>query len=63
MWCSINGIITGKPGDNGMLFDLQGYATRAELAAMLHRFSDNVINKPAEEQPVPPWYKPGLKLG
>lgn len=59
MWCSMNGIITGKPGDNGMLFDPQGYATRAELAAMLHRFSDNVISKPAEEQPVPPDTSPG----
>lgn len=54
MWCSMIGIITGKPGDNGMLFDPQGNATRAELAAMLHRFSDNVVNSPADEQPIMP---------
>ncbi|WP_054696774.1 S-layer homology domain-containing protein [Syntrophomonas palmitatica] len=52
VWCSMIGVITGKPGDNGMLFDPQGNATRAELAAMLHRFADNVVNKPADEQPV-----------
>ena len=33
------GIITGKPGD---LFDPQGTATRAEFAAMLHRFLTSV---------------------
>lgn len=54
MWCSMIGVITGKPGDNGMLFDPQGNATRAELAAMLHRFSDNVVNSPADEQPAMP---------
>jgi uncharacterized repeat protein (TIGR02543 family) len=54
MWCSMTGVITGKPGDNGMLFDPQGNATRAELAAMLHRFSDNVVNSPADEQPAMP---------
>ena len=30
------GVITGKPGD---IFDPQGSATRAEVAAMLHRFA------------------------
>jgi hypothetical protein len=30
------GVISGKPGN---LFDPQGSATRAETAAMLHRFS------------------------
>ena len=54
MWCGMIGVIKGKPGDNGMLFDPQGNATRAELAAMLHRFSDNVVNKPADEQPAIP---------
>ncbi len=51
VWCSMIGVISGKPGDNGMLFDPQGNATRAELAAMLHRFSDNVVSKPADEKP------------
>jgi hypothetical protein len=35
MYCYMNGIINGKPGK---LFDPQGEATRAEVAAMLHRF-------------------------
>jgi len=33
------GIINGKPGN---LFDAKGIATRAEVAAMLHRFSETV---------------------
>ena len=33
------GIINGKPGN---LFDPQGIATRAEVAAMLHRFVEAV---------------------
>lgn len=51
VWCSMMGVITGKPGDNGMLFDPQQNATRAQLAAMLHRFSDNVVNSTAGNQP------------
>jgi hypothetical protein len=51
LWCNTLGIITGKPGNNGMIFDPQGNATRAELAAMLHRFSDNVVNSFTGEQP------------
>ncbi len=51
MWCSMIGVIKGKPGDNGMLFDPQGSAIRAELATMLHRFSDNVVNGPADKKP------------
>jgi hypothetical protein len=35
----MQGIISGKPGD---LFDPQGNATRAEFAAMLHRFLEAV---------------------
>ncbi|MDD4494484.1 MAG: S-layer homology domain-containing protein, partial [Eubacteriales bacterium] len=46
MWCSKTEVIKGKPGENGMLFDPQSNATRAELAAILHRFSDNVVNNP-----------------
>ncbi|MCL6557921.1 MAG: S-layer homology domain-containing protein, partial [Firmicutes bacterium] len=53
VWCSMMGVITGKPGDNGMLFDPQQNATRAQLAAMLHRFSDNVVNNAAGKPPVP----------
>ena len=34
-WCYKNGIISGKPGN---LLDPLGTATRAELAAMLHRY-------------------------
>ncbi|MDR1061211.1 MAG: S-layer homology domain-containing protein [Clostridiales bacterium] len=36
MWCSMKGIVAGRPGG---LFDPQGAATRAEAAAMLHRLS------------------------
>jgi hypothetical protein len=54
MWCGRIGVIAGKPGDNGMLFDPKGNATRAELAAMLHRFSDNVVNSPADKKPAQP---------
>jgi hypothetical protein len=35
MWAYANGIITGKPGN---IFDSRGQATRAEIAAILHRF-------------------------
>jgi hypothetical protein len=38
MYCSMNGIITGKPGS---LFDPQGAAARAEAAAVLHRFAES----------------------
>ncbi|MDR1821050.1 MAG: S-layer homology domain-containing protein [Oscillospiraceae bacterium] len=34
-WCYENGIVSGKSGN---IFDPQGNATRAEVAAMLHRF-------------------------
>jgi hypothetical protein len=34
-WAVTNGIVNGKPGD---VFDPQGGATRAEVAAALHRF-------------------------
>jgi hypothetical protein len=34
-WAIANGIVNGKPGN---LFDPQGSATRAEVAAVLHRF-------------------------
>jgi hypothetical protein len=34
MWCSMKGIITGKPGN---LFDPLGSTTRAQTAVMLHR--------------------------
>ena len=34
-WCSMKSIITGK---DGMVFDPQGYATRAEAATMMQRF-------------------------
>jgi hypothetical protein len=37
MYCYMQGIITGKPGN---LFDPRGGATRAEAAAMLRRFID-----------------------
>jgi hypothetical protein len=33
------GVVNGKPGN---LFDPIGNATRAEFAAMLHRFSESV---------------------
>lgn len=36
MYCYTNGIITGKPGK---LFDPQGQATRAEIAAILRRYA------------------------
>jgi hypothetical protein len=36
MYCSMNGIITGKPGG---LFDPKGQATRAEITAILRRFN------------------------
>ncbi|MDR2089297.1 MAG: S-layer homology domain-containing protein [Clostridiales Family XIII bacterium] len=39
MYCYKDGIIAGKPGN---LFDPQGEATRAEAAAMLHRFVESV---------------------
>jgi hypothetical protein len=39
MYCYINGIITGRPGN---LFDPGGAATRAESAAMLRRFIEAV---------------------
>jgi len=51
IWCAISGIIKGKPCGNGLFFDPQGNATRAEIASMLHRFSDNVLNKSGAEQP------------
>ncbi|HOV65409.1 MAG TPA: S-layer homology domain-containing protein [Bacillota bacterium] len=51
IWCTKAGIIKGKPHDNGLFFDPQGNATRAEIASMLHRFSDNVLHKPVAEQP------------
>jgi hypothetical protein len=38
-WCVANGIISGKPGN---LFDPKGNATRAEVAAMIHRYTSNV---------------------
>jgi hypothetical protein len=39
MYCYMNGIIDGKTGKDGeKLFDPKAYATRAEAAAMLHRF-------------------------
>ena len=34
-WCSMKGVITGK---DGKVFDPQGFATRAEAAAMMQRF-------------------------
>jgi hypothetical protein len=46
MWCYMYGIMTGKSGKDTLLFDPQGNATRAEIAAMLHRFFDNVIRTP-----------------
>lgn len=39
MFSQINGIVLGKPGG---LFDPQGPAARAQVAAVLHRFSLNV---------------------
>lgn len=38
-YCTMHEIITGKPGE---LLDPQGNATRAEVAAMLHRFMESV---------------------
>jgi|GEM_PF-1783883 len=37
-WCTMNSIVNGKPGK---LLDPLGYATRAEAAAMLHRYCEN----------------------
>ena len=48
LFCSNNGIITGKPGN---LFDPQGNATRAEAAAMLNRFIESVAAV-SPEQPM-----------
>lgn len=54
MWCAMNGIFTGKLGENGMRFDPQGNATRAELAAMLHRLVENVTGSvPPPATPTP----------
>lgn len=36
-WCTMNNIVNGKPGK---LLDPLGYATRAEAAAMLHRYCE-----------------------
>ena len=36
------GVINGKPGD---IFDPKGTATRAEIAAIIHRFCENVLSK------------------
>ena len=46
LFCSNNGIITGKPGN---LFDPQGNATRAEAAAMLNRFIESILMTGADE--------------
>jgi hypothetical protein len=40
LFCSNNGIITGKPGN---LFDPKGQATRAEAATMLNRFIESLL--------------------
>ena len=36
-WCTMNNIVNGNPGK---LLDPLGYATRAEAAAMLHRYCE-----------------------
>ena len=38
MFCRLNEIIGGRSSDNGIIFDPKGYATRAEIAAMLQRY-------------------------
>ena len=39
MYCVSKGIISGRPGG---LLDPQGQATRAEVAAVLHRFAQTL---------------------
>ena len=41
-WMTMNGIIGGLPGD---VLDPRGEVTRAQVAAILHRFSENVIKQ------------------
>ena len=47
-WVQANGIMNGKPGN---LFDPQGHATRAEIAAILSRYMqmDNAVPDPLPE--------------
>lgn len=39
VWCSANGIVNGKPGK---ILDPKGTGTRAEAAAMINRYCENV---------------------
>ncbi len=41
--CQKGGIIGGKPSGNGVIFDPQGQATRAEVATILHNFVNNYL--------------------
>jgi len=47
MFCTLKGVITGKPGD---LFDPKGPTTRAEFATMLQRFIGSVVEEPVTEE-------------
>jgi hypothetical protein len=50
-WCCAAGVLAGKPGDKGLLFDPRGNATRAELAAMVHRFAEKVAGVEPDKSP------------
>ena len=51
LYCFINGVITGKPGN---LFDPQGLATRAEAATMLNRFIESLATGDMQAQDITP---------